>query len=543
MSNLKARSLCVMGMLICLTLILSRPKFVYSQGGAENDLDQTPPTIEQVSPENGQTGIPIHSFITVTFSEVMDTFLTGNPFSISPATPGQIFWDLDQTLIFEPDIFLTYDTTYQVSVDTQAVDLFGNHLQSPYEWSFLTESNSWIHYFEIHDISLDQQTVQAILQANNGEIWVALGPSSNLFRFDGTGFNEVMEPLGCINALAQDNAGRIWVVSEPDLSQVGGGIHVYNGQNWTHYNSANSDLNDNNMKCITIDSKDQVWVGSSSSGIYRLNGQSWLNYHTGNSYLSDLWVTTLYADLNDHIWIGTVFGGIDVFNPVTGFWDTLTSDIESLLGNTFPLITAIAYGDGYLWIGSNVGLLRYHPGSGQWTLFSQQSGDLPNDYCTALLWDPLQNRIWVGTLEGSATYDGVNWDIISMVDAGPEIMNLELDHYGRIWMGTNNSLSIYDTDSPTLSSHTPVNNQKNVSVKSHIILNFSKPMDPDSVLGAFHITPSISFTYTWDSHYTRLTLKPKTQLNDNTEYHMSLTQEASDQIGHPLVDPYAWACP
>ena len=65
-------------------------------------------------------------------------------------------------------------------------------------------------------------------------------------------------------------------------------------------------------------------------------------------------------------------------------------------------------------------------------------------------------------------------------------------------------------------------------------------MDPDSVLDAFHITPSISFSSAWDSHYTRLTITPKTRLNYNTEYHVSLAQEASDQIGHPLVEPYAW---
>jgi hypothetical protein len=135
----------------------------------------------------------------------------------------------------------------------------------------------------------------------------------------------------------------------------------------------------------------------------------------------------------------------------------------------------------------------------------------------------------------------MNWDTLLLGDIGPEILEIAIDVFGNKWIGTSNSLSRYDTDSPSLLTVTPGNNKKNVSRTSKIVLNFSEPMNRSSVLSAFSISPSVSFSSSWDIHSTKLTLTPKSNLKSNKKYSVTLSKAATDIQGHPLADSASWS--
>jgi len=118
---------------------------------------------------------------------------------------------------------------------------------------------------------------------------------------------------------------------------------------------------------------------------------------------------------------------------------------------------------------------------------------------------------------------------------------MALDAYGHIWIGTTDSLSTYDDDSPSVSSTSPTANQKKVSRSTKIVINFSEPMAPASVLGALSLSPSFAYTSSWNAHFTQLKIAPNSQLSYSKKYTVSLATAASDLLGNGLPAPVSWS--
>ena len=97
--------------------------------------DNIPPTITSKSPDGAD--IPIDTMITVTFDEAMNQSSTEAAFSINTTVSGTFTWN-GNTMSFDPDPDLNEETTYTVTISTQAEDLAGNALENPCTWEFTT---------------------------------------------------------------------------------------------------------------------------------------------------------------------------------------------------------------------------------------------------------------------------------------------------------------------------------------------------------------------------------------------------------------------
>jgi len=97
--------------------------------------DTTAPTIT----DNSSTGtdVPVTTNVTVTFDEAMNKTSAEGAFSITPDVAGTFSWSGD-TMIFTPDADLTYETTCNITIGTDAKDLAGSPLAESFEWNFAT---------------------------------------------------------------------------------------------------------------------------------------------------------------------------------------------------------------------------------------------------------------------------------------------------------------------------------------------------------------------------------------------------------------------
>jgi hypothetical protein len=100
-------------------------------------LDVIAPTVVSTSPAADAAGVLLDTNISVTFSEEMDKALAEKAFSIEPAVDGIFRW-VENTMIFEPEVELEYDTIYTVVISTAARDIAGNALAVDDTWSFTT---------------------------------------------------------------------------------------------------------------------------------------------------------------------------------------------------------------------------------------------------------------------------------------------------------------------------------------------------------------------------------------------------------------------
>ncbi|MCD4798616.1 MAG: Ig-like domain-containing protein, partial [Methanosarcinales archaeon] len=101
--------------------------------------DTTPPTVTGNEPTG--TDVPVSTQIHVTFSEAMDQASAESAFSTSPVTFGSFGWN-GNIMTYTPNSDLTPDTTYMVTIGTDAKDLADNNMEAEHTWDFTTEATS-----------------------------------------------------------------------------------------------------------------------------------------------------------------------------------------------------------------------------------------------------------------------------------------------------------------------------------------------------------------------------------------------------------------
>jgi len=107
----------------------------------ETGPDTAPPTVSSVSPENADTGVPVDTEVTATFSEAMDssTITTGSFTVAGSEVLGTVTYDPGTyTATFTPGVKLDYNHDYNATLSTAITDIAGNPLAEPYTWSFTT---------------------------------------------------------------------------------------------------------------------------------------------------------------------------------------------------------------------------------------------------------------------------------------------------------------------------------------------------------------------------------------------------------------------
>ena len=104
--------------------------------------DTEPPTITSTVPMNSDINVSVKTNMTISFSEVMNKTSVEDAIRTYPM-PGilsyTVSWEGDDTIILTQNPHLDYMQSYEVSVDTKAEDLVGNHLEEPYTFYFTTE--------------------------------------------------------------------------------------------------------------------------------------------------------------------------------------------------------------------------------------------------------------------------------------------------------------------------------------------------------------------------------------------------------------------
>ncbi len=97
------------------------------------------PRIISYSPTGNN--VQINTTITVRFSQIMNKESVEQSFTITNNVVGEFKWDGNR-LIFTPETKLKYGTTYKITIDSGAMDIFGRNIQNEITWEFTTEKES-----------------------------------------------------------------------------------------------------------------------------------------------------------------------------------------------------------------------------------------------------------------------------------------------------------------------------------------------------------------------------------------------------------------
>ena len=284
--------------------------------------------------------------------------------------------------------------------------------------------------------SLPHNTIYDLYADRDGIMWVGTYKkgvsyySESIFKFN-------MYEWGDITCIEQADENRLWLGTNDH------GILLWNrstGKAEPFWRDAEGQLP--NPVVSMLKSKDgKLWVGTFNGGLYCMDGSRVRSYKegTGNALASNN-VWALVEDDKGRIWIASLGGGLQCLEPLSGTFETYTSNNSALLENN---VTSLCWVDNNtLFFGTanqGVGMMDMH--TREIKKIQGQSGNvkLSNDAVNHVYKDS-RGLVWIATREGLNVYDTrrhVFLDLSSVAEAkGNFIAAITEDQERNMWVST-----------------------------------------------------------------------------------------------------------
>ncbi|MEB2774664.1 two-component regulator propeller domain-containing protein [Algoriphagus sp. D3-2-R+10] len=293
---------------------------------------------------------------------------------------------------------------------------------------------------------LPTNIISGITQDRYGFLWVST--NSGLARYDGNKFSifrksplEGSLPSNLLTDLLS-HGNELWVGTWNGLCKI----------NIRTLEITRVDLgNITIIRTLHLGKDNNLWIGSGSGIIrYDLNTGNYQVYSTENSNLSHNMIRSIYQDRVGTVWVGT-FDGLNYMREgQTKFTRiSLPTKENGALPNLLVLdIKPSINEDPNLWIGTEQGLFRVHTQRMEVLPIELENDIFSNNVIKTIFPDD-QGKLWLGTDFGLNIYDPISKEntqhfhhpILPYSIANNVIWKIHEDQNGVIWLATSNGLS------------------------------------------------------------------------------------------------------
>lgn len=427
--------------------------------------------------------------------KVKNEYLKRNIGFITRDDKGQLWIGHDQglSLIQIVDQEFTIQEVYK-SNDVSALLVFNGNV-------YVGERN---HVFRIvKDNRLIYNRVQSETKLNdlNGAIntlfydnsFIWIGTANGLYRYD-----PVTESVQYFQHDPTNNASLTSnVITEIKRTKdgpllvgtlIGLNIYDYQSNSFRRITSekigSSEVLNNNFISCIYVD--DNIfWIGTEKGGVNKFTPDHQFFdhiYHQPNDpfSISRNPVNAIFEDSDGDLLVGTVEGGLNIRKKgQTGFkhYNTQPGNKNSLSHNSVSAICQDFNGD--YWIGTWGTGLNFLPYKNkerpvfQQFVSESQNNNIVSNFVSAVVSDPVNKGVWVGTRSGVDFIQLPSKNIIHVLNELPQnkairfVTGLFIDKQRNLWVGTSNGLFCIDLKKSEI-------NRKKISYK-HFQYELSNP--------------------------------------------------------------------
>jgi ligand-binding sensor domain-containing protein len=370
----------------------------------------------------------------------------------------------------------------------------------------IDKQNGSVQYFDKTNSDLPDNYVTAIAIDIAGNKWIGIR-QGGLAKFDNTDW-VIHYPMG--TSLPHANitcllvhANLLWVGTD------GSGFASYDGALWQYFNSTvfpSAPWQINSVRSMAIDQNNKIWIGGYAA-LIGFDFNSWEIYDA--SYNPDFpggSVSDIKVDINNNKWLAIgndPDGAIAKFDDIQmQFWKTAdglpdpnvrrlqfdqagtlwlgsNGGLSTFDGATFGQTYTIADGlpadliyslyidaDDYKWIGAfhywdGGGLVRLDQSGAQpiWQYYNTSSSGLPHNLIGAI-YKAFNGYVWVGTNNGVARFDGLNWIKYDYNNTGHSLYVVNAiaeDAQGTLWIATQGA-GVFTFDGTSVWGHFDQNN-------------------------------------------------------------------------------------
>ncbi|MFC1557075.1 two-component regulator propeller domain-containing protein [candidate division KSB1 bacterium] len=276
---------------------------------------------------------------------------------------------------------------------------------------------------------LINDNIQAFAVDPDGSIWI--GTTGGLSKFDGNTWTNYTAIDGLIDndvrGIAVDVFGDLWFATAA-------GVSKFDGTVWTNYTSVDG-LTYDDVLSVAVDIDSSLWFGTSrqgqNGGVSNFDGAVWTSYKTNNSNLVDNQVNDIQIDSAGNKWFCTG-GGVSKFDGAV--FTNYTSQNSDLPNNKVQ--AAVFDDNGDIWFATNGGGLCTFDGA-VWTTYTSQNSNLPNNKVHTVELDSCSN-LWIGSTGGVSKFDGITWTNYTVAEGltDNEILAICIDPIEEKWFGT-----------------------------------------------------------------------------------------------------------
>ncbi len=282
------------------------------------------------------------------------------------------------------------------------------------------------------DHGLPQSTVRAIVQTNDGYIW--MGTYEGLARFDGVRFEVYSKAEypniknSAVHAIAKDRKGHLWI-------GTAGGLLHFDRRTFTNYTVKNGLVGDSVIS-LFWDRSGGLWVGT-TVGLSCYRGGTFTTYEIEGNGNSRYHITAISEDDAGTLWVGTEGGGLFLSKGESPGNMTFTSYVDED-GQPGKIVWDICKDrDGNMWLGTTEGLLRYEKNTDAFYLYSQIDGVYGVDVRS--IYQDQAGSIWFATCEGGL--NRLSNGVFSNLPpdgplAGCSYRYIFEDYEGSLWAGS-----------------------------------------------------------------------------------------------------------
>ncbi len=352
-----------------------------------------------------------------------------------------------------------------LSVSNTVINLLCSMLLLIFTTAAIAQNNQWENYNSSNS-PLPSNSVLSVLCGENSA-W--LGTDNGLAFFNGRQWNILQMqnsglPGNFIFDIAREENGALWFATDMGLAK----LHNANDRSpqeaelmgqWTVYTYLNSPLPINSIRCITIDSHGNKWIGTWGAGLLKFDDQNWTLYNTGNSGLPNNGINFISVDQNDNVWIGTFSGGLALMH--NGNWIVYNTENSLLQSNN---VKAIGFDrNNITWVCTNNGIIKIN--GKQWTSINSSV----TNFEFQTVYDVVcGTSIWFASDHGLIEFDGRQWKNFRVNNSAlptNDIRTLSMDLDNNVWIGTaGKGLEIYNTNGVALAIENPVNSLNAMNV-------------------------------------------------------------------------------
>ena len=305
--------------------------------------------------------------------------------------------------------------------------------------------------------------------AKENEVWIAT--HAGLYRYNkNSNAIKIYENIpNDPHSISQNYLTSLAITNDKQL--IAGtlrGANIYNPitdsfEHLAHNSTGNSLLNSNFINCIKVDGK-HIWIGTESGGINklapkRLSIHNYIHDKEIPSSLSDNPVNAIYEDKEKNLWVGTVEGGLNLKRQGTEQFLHYRWERGEISHNSVSSLASD--NQGRLWVGTwGGGINIMNPKALNRPLqviYTHPETGFPLFFIAVLVYDPINNGMWVGANRGLFFYDMATQKFVSpfanhMAENVRGCLGALIDKEDKLWIGSTEGVYIIDLHSRSAKS-------------------------------------------------------------------------------------------